>query len=119
MGTNPADAPKGSIRRDILKTYKKLGLESIPNKSDNGVHASASPFEGLVERMNWMNRKLTKDDFGKQLLQKRISKKKLNEWSTDPRVKLPCGETGSLFDYVEDLDASRCADALQELASLK
>ena len=24
--------------------------------TDNGVHASASPFEGLAERMNWLER---------------------------------------------------------------
>ena len=31
-------------------SYKELGLTSVPNKGDNGVHASASPFEGLAEK---------------------------------------------------------------------
>ena len=26
-----------------------------PNTGDNGVHASASPFEALAERMNWVS----------------------------------------------------------------
>jgi len=41
---------QGSIRKAILDNYKKLGLTSVPNKGDNGVHASASPFEGLAEK---------------------------------------------------------------------
>lgn len=48
--TDPAEGPKGSIRKAILDNYKKLGLKSVPNKGDNGVHASASPFEGLAEK---------------------------------------------------------------------
>ena len=48
--TDPNDGPTGSIRKAILDNYKKLGLTSVPNKGDNGVHASASPFEGLAEK---------------------------------------------------------------------
>jgi len=29
------------------------GMAAPPNTSDNCVHASASPLEGLAERMNW------------------------------------------------------------------
>ena len=52
--TDPAQAPEGSLRATILKDWKTLGLEYQPNVGDNGVHASASPFEGLAERMNWL-----------------------------------------------------------------
>ena len=48
--TDPKECPEGSIRKAILDNYKKLGLSSVPNKGDNGVHASASPFEGLAEK---------------------------------------------------------------------
>ena len=48
--TDPNEGPEGSIRKAILDNYKKLGLTSVPNKGDNGVHASASPFEGLAEK---------------------------------------------------------------------
>jgi hypothetical protein len=34
----------------LFFSYKELGLTSVPNKGDNGVHASASPFEGLAEK---------------------------------------------------------------------
>ena len=43
--TNPEDAPKDSVRGTILTQWKELGLASAPNTGDNGVHASASPFE--------------------------------------------------------------------------
>ena len=35
---------------------------------DNGVHASASPFEALAERSNWLRASVSKDAFGKALL---------------------------------------------------
>ena len=44
--TNPADAPKESLRGQILANWKELGLPAQPDTGDNGVHASASPFEG-------------------------------------------------------------------------
>ena len=49
--TDPANAPDGSLRKEILTRYKELGLTSEPNQGDNGVHASASPFEGLAEKV--------------------------------------------------------------------
>ena len=48
--TDPNECPEGSIRKAILDNYKELGLTSVPNKGDNGVDASASPFEGLAEK---------------------------------------------------------------------
>jgi hypothetical protein len=63
--TDPKNGPKGSLRKTILDTYKELGLKSEPNTGDNGVHASASPFEGLAEKINWLGKSAEKDGFGK------------------------------------------------------
>merc|ERR1719362_517879 len=52
--TDPATAPADSLRGAILAKWKELGLTSEPNVGNNGVHASASPFEALAERMNWI-----------------------------------------------------------------
>jgi hypothetical protein len=38
----------------MLKSWEELGMGYEPNTGDNCVHASASPFEGLAERMNWL-----------------------------------------------------------------
>ena len=56
--TDPAQAPPASIRGAILAEWEALGLAAAPNVGDNGVHASASPFEGMAERMNWLGAKL-------------------------------------------------------------
>lgn len=52
--TDPSQAPEGSLRNLMLKSWQELGLEYEPTVGDNCVHASASPFEGLAERMNWL-----------------------------------------------------------------
>lgn len=116
--TDPQKAKKGSIRRTVLDKYKKLGLPSKPNNSDNGVHASASPFEGLAEKANWLGRKLQDDPFGKALLDAGIGKKRLDQWFKDPQVKLTESTSGSLFDDLEDLDADECLQRLIEINKL-
>lgn len=102
----------------MLDQYRKLGLSSKPNNSDNGVHASASPFEGLAEKANWLGRKVQEDPFGKALLDAGIAKKKLDQWFKDPQVKLTESTSGSLFDDLEDLDAAECLQRLIEINKL-
>mmetsp|Transcript_15661 Transcript_15661/g.30650 ORF Transcript_15661/g.30650 Transcript_15661/m.30650 type:complete len:344 (+) Transcript_15661:105-1136(+) len=116
--TDPAAAPAGSIRKTILEQYKELGLTSIPNKGDNGVHASASPFEGLAEKCNWLGASAETDAFGKALIDAGLSKKTIADWSVDPRVNLPGGGMGSVFDALEDMDADECLAKLVELNGL-
>jgi len=116
--TDPNQAPPNSIRRSILNQHKELGLLSVPNNSDNGVHASASPFEALAEKLNWLSLELESDEFGKALLDAGISKSRIEEWSHDPQINLPDSSTGSVFDELEDLDTSDCVHKLIELNNL-
>jgi hypothetical protein len=106
--TDPSVAPPTSIRREILDHYKELGLTSKPNTGDNGVHASASPFEAMAERMNWLGVPAEEDSFGKALLTK-VPKAVVAKWSEDAQVEVdgetPSGKTMSVFDTLEDLDA--------------
>jgi len=107
--TDPSAAPVGSIRRSILDSYKKLGLKSKPNTGDNGVHASASPFEAMAERINWLGASAEADAFGKGMLAAKVPKAKIDEWCADSQVAVE-GETApgkkmSVFDSLEDLDA--------------
>lgn len=117
--TDPANAPEGALRKLILDSWEDLGLSSAPNKGDNGVHASASPWEGCAEKMNWLSRALKEDPFGKTLLDAGISEETLKAWSVDPRVKLSKGgaEEGSIFDALEDLDVTECLAKMKELNS--
>ena len=104
--TNPAEAAKGSLRRAILDEWKGLGLAAEPDTGDNGVHASASPFEGLAERMNWLKQPLETDAFGARLLGAGLTAEMIKEWCVDAQVVLPGqdGKKGSIFDALEDMD---------------
>jgi len=115
--TDPATAPKDSLRGAILAKWKDLGLKSEPNTGDNGVHASASPFEALAERMNWLGDRIERDAFGKVLLKSGIPAATIRDWSKDPQVTFgPIPMTQSLFDTLEDTDSDWCAGLCQMMA---
>jgi len=117
--TDPAEGPEGSIRKAILDRYEEFGLTDKPNKGDNSVHASASPFEGKAEKANWLNRKVEDDPFGKALLDAGMSADTIKDWFIDPRVELGGDEgVGSVFDALEDMDAADCLKKLVELNGL-
>jgi nucleoside diphosphate kinase len=108
--TDPATAPVDSLRGQILARWQELGLKEVPNTGDNGVHASASPFEALAERMNWLKTPLDQDTFGAQVLASGIPAATVKEWSVDPQVK-----GRSVFDSLEDTDTEACLAKLREL----
>jgi nucleoside diphosphate kinase len=114
--TDPSEAPKDSLRGAILNTWKDLGLKAEPNTGDNGVHASASPFEALAERINWLGYRAERDAFGKLLLKAGITRKQIKEWCEDPQVTFgPVPMTKSLFDSLEDTDSDYCLALCQML----
>jgi len=108
--TDPAAAPAGSLRGQILAKWQDLGLKTVPDTGDNGVHASASPFEGLAERMNWLKVPVERDPFGARVLAAGIPAATIKEWSVDPQVK---GK--SVFDSLEDTDSDECVKRLVAL----
>lgn len=120
--TDPHQAPRGSLRRRILQQHKALGLSETPHKGLNGVHGSASPWEGLVERVNWLQRRGWRDDaYGAALLEAGLPRSLLDAWSKDPRIRLD-GEgdsVGSVFDALEEFDATECLEEMVRLSSLQ
>jgi len=114
--TDPCKALETSIRGKIFRNWQDLGLAYEPGGASNGVHASASPFEGLAERCNWLGVAVSKDVYGCELLSSGLSEKHLKEWSVDPRVTLPDGQEGSIFDALEDTDAEQCKALLHGIA---
>merc|ERR1719210_589514 len=106
-GTDPKTADEGSLRNTIYKDWRALELKAEPNTGDNGVHASASPFEGLAERCNWLGRSIHVDIFGKAMLASGVPESMIKAWMDDPPVKFE-GKMQSLFDLLEDLDGSEC-----------
>ena len=116
--TDPAAAPADSLRGQINSDWEKLGLTSAPNVGDNGVHASASPFEGLAEKMNWLQLDPTTDTFAKALMDGGVTLEMIKDWSVDPQVVLPDGggKKGSLFDQLEDMDFPDAVEKLKAIA---
>mmetsp|Transcript_13484 Transcript_13484/g.34578 ORF Transcript_13484/g.34578 Transcript_13484/m.34578 type:complete len:323 (+) Transcript_13484:136-1104(+) len=115
--TDPATAEEGSLRKAIFSNWKSLGLKSEPNVGDNGVHASASPFEALAERLNWRSVKLEDDAFGQAMLASGIPKDTIMAWTKDPQVNFD-GKKSSLFDLLEDLDYEECLSKSQAIAGV-
>jgi len=115
--TDPATAPKDSLRGEVFTDWKKLGLEYEPNVGDNAIHASASPFEALAERMNWLGYRPDRDAFGKQLL-KVCTRAQIKEWCQDPQVTYgPLPITRSLYDSLEDTDTDYCLALCQMISA--
>lgn len=117
--TDPADAPADSLRGTIFKDWEALGLKAVPNTGDNGMHASASPFEGLAERNNWLGAAVAEDLFGKQLLAAGMTEETIKDWSVDPQVNIAEGKKGSIFDAVEDQNVADCLQKLVELSKIQ
>ena len=61
------------------------------------MHASASPFEGLAERTNWLASEysLASDPFGSMLIAEGIPETMLKEWCVDPQVTIIRESLGS------------------------
>lgn len=107
--TDPSSAPLFSIRRAIYDNWKDLGLSAKPDTGNNGVHASASPYEGLAEHMNWLKMKPEDCAFGQTMMKSGISAETISTWSVDPQVIInSAGEKGSCFDALEDMDSLAC-----------
>lgn len=107
--TDPSTAPADSLRGAIYADWEKLGLASLPDTGDNGVHASASPYEALAEHMNWLKMDPEACAFGQSMLKSGISKDTIKAWSVDPQVKTDAsGKMGSCFDAMEDMNSLAC-----------
>jgi len=119
--TDPVTAPETSLRGQFYKNWKDYGLAEIPNVGDNAVHASASPFEALCERMNWLQVDPADDEYGQEFLKWAIPEANLlDAWKNDPQVRYGKPDAvikKSLFDSVEDMDSDVCMAKLQQIAT--
>jgi len=117
--TDPSSSPPGSLRRKIYDDWKALGLPGQPNVGDNGVHASASPFEALCERMNWLEVRCNRDSYCRALTKAGVTEDTIKAWSVDPQVKLEGGKKGSIWDALEDKDCTPCLEKVKTLQGLQ
>merc|ERR1712232_1279280 len=116
--TNPEEANVGSLRKVFLLEWRGLGLSSCPNTGDNGAHGSASPFEALAERVNWLGVPIQDDSYGQALLACGMTPQIIQHCFSDPEVSYPPGNLPqSLFDLLEDLDSRACLQRLCDIVS--
>lgn len=104
--TNPATAAEGSIRATCKAKFAELGLKEEPNNTDNCVHASAGPLEGLKERMIWLGWTLATDPTGSKLIEVCLDKEAgIMELLEDPPIDMyGLGGSKTAFDLTEDKD---------------
>ena len=112
--TDPSKSLESSIRGEIYKNWESLNLTEQPGGSKNGVHGSASPFEGLAEKCNWLGADPETDPLGSGLLKggwfgadAAIPKPLLVSWFKDPQISTD-EYTGSAFDFFENVDVDDC-----------
>merc|ERR1712196_767688 len=66
---DPRCAPTSSLRGSAFVDWRRLtNMGKQPSSKFNGIQASASPFEGLAQRVHWLNAIVEDDPFGKQLI---------------------------------------------------
>jgi len=85
--TDPAEAPKDSIRGQLYEHWQALGLKEQPTMLYNCVHASAGPMEALHERITWTGVTIEDDPFGRLLLASGIPKVTLDAWLQNSPVE--------------------------------
>lgn len=113
--TDPSTAAPNSLRNTIFSEWSNLGLTACPDTGDNGVHASASPFEAMAERANWLRMQIECDFFGRALLASGLPLSTIQEWCSDPIVTFD-GKEQSLFDLLEDTNARECLSRASAIA---
>ena len=113
-GTNPAAADPASIRGSLHAKQKETGLPITYR--ENVIHASASPFEALVEKNLWVPAfPLERDPLWQLLKPAGIPLDKVLRWRDEnPAISLG-GKLQPLVESLEDLDTDTLAARLLEL----
>jgi hypothetical protein len=103
----------------LLARLASLILTPLSPLLAPGMHASASPFEAMAERANWLGADISKDIYGKTMLAAGLPMSTIVQWTQDPQVPLADGSKGSLFDALEDTNAAACLEKSKAIASRK
>ena len=86
---DPEAAKKTSIRGAAYASCFKLGFREtlVPSARDNVIHASASSFEAMVERLLWAKGSMLFTDlYGQKLLAQRFQSSEIKHWISNPII---------------------------------
>jgi nucleoside diphosphate kinase len=114
-GTNPAAADPDSIR-GYLHAHA-AAFDVALSYRDNVIHASASPFEALVEQLVWLEgADMSADPLGEALVSRGMGPEAvLALRDNNPLVQVN-GESGKLVDLAEDCDTPQVLALLASLS---
>jgi len=109
--TDPERASVGSMRWQIMQDWAALGLVAKPDVGDNGVHGSASPFEALVERLNWLGASLDTDETARAIVSAGVSRDRIGERSARRPLRRRCSPTRPCDPLPPPPPSRRCGGA--------
>lgn len=113
--TNPAAADPRSIRGSLHADAAKAGL--TVTYRENIIHASASPFEALVEKTLWTpGFPLERDPLWQALAPAGVTPDRILRWRDENPVVRNGDKQEPLVESLEDLDTDAVAARLLELA---
>lgn len=112
--TNPAQAAAGSIRGSLYRRQAEFGI-SVTYR-ENVIHASASSFEALTEKLLWLpDWPLAREPLWQALLPHSVTARHLAAWrEANPLITLD-GCTATLLDLLENLDTQPTAEIIRRL----
>jgi hypothetical protein len=118
--TDPTKAAEGSIRQMLLMLRSELGL-SVVNLSNNGVHMSSGPLEGMIELQSLFSEheisaqlSLRETCFGHMLLNKGLPELLLDKLVKHPTIE-KCKCVISSHDLTEEIDSEAAAEKLIQM----
>lgn len=112
--TYPEKAAPASIRGSIYATPAQFGLSSV-DISNNGVHLSAGPFEGVFELLNFFGGLFERDQdrmlplVARRLMARGQPLEKALKVAQNPQVQVE-GKFTDLFSATEDVDTNPALD---------
>ena len=109
--TDPTKAAAGSLRNELLGRWRELDQNTVPSVSDNGVHASAGPIEGLRELSVWTGAEPAEQELARELFERGMTRQALSALLENGPVTIR-EKTGPVFDLTEDIDADEAVGLL-------
>lgn len=106
--TDPIKAAAGSIRGELLRRQHEFGLQL--SSRDNVIHASASPFEALMERLIWLpGFDPAVDPLVKAVAGAGVTVGMLSDLARRNPIIERGGKAASAIDHLEDVDTPEAA----------
>lgn len=108
---DPSNAKKGSIRGHLYHHWRDYGLNSLPDRIQNGIHVSLGPLQGLAERITFLEHSLAEDPLGEMMMRLDIHPGLLESWLDNPDITVH-DNTAGVFEHMTEIATSRLLQTL-------